>query len=132
MSGKQVKLQRRRNFSESFKKERVKEYESGSFTVLELSKLFNIRHTTLYRWIYKYSTYQRRNVIMVEMKDSASKKLKDYEQKIADLERALGQKQLNIEYLEKLIEIANQTYSIDIKKNANTPRSPGSRHTDKS
>jgi len=51
MSGKQVKLQRRRNFSESFKKERVKEYESGSFTVLELSKLFNIRHTTLYRWI---------------------------------------------------------------------------------
>lgn len=69
---------------------------------------------------------------MVEMKDSANKKLKDYERRIADLERSLGQKQLNIDYLEKLIEIANQTYSINIKKNANTPPSGGSGTIDKS
>lgn len=102
-----------------------------NFTVVEISELFHIDRSMLYRWIYQYSNYQRKNTVIVEMKDSASQKLKDYQKRIADLERALGQKQLNIDYLEKLIEIANGTYSIDIKKNANTPSSAGSGNTSK-
>jgi transposase len=126
MSGKRVKLRTRRVFSESFKKARVKEYEQGEYSVGELSKLFDILPIVLYRWIHKYSVYNRKRTVIVEMKDSATQKLKDYEKRIGELERALGQKQLNIDYLEKMIDLAKDEYSIDIKKNSNTPLSNGS------
>lgn len=126
MSGKRVKLRARRVFSEAFKKARVKEYEQGEHTIKELSRIFDIQSTVIYRWIYKYSVYNKKRAVIVEMKESAKQKLKDYENRIADLERALGQKQLNIDFLEKMIELAEQEYSIKIKKNSNTPLSHGS------
>ncbi|MER3327995.1 MAG: transposase, partial [Candidatus Kapaibacterium sp.] len=79
-----------------------------------------------YRWIHRYSIYNKKRAILVEMKDSSTQKLKDYEKRIAELERIVGQKQLNIDFLEKMIDLAEQEYNVDIKKNANTPLSPGS------
>ena len=129
MSKKRVKLRTRRVFSEEFKKARIKEYESGEYSVSELSRLFNIHDRVIYRWIHRYSTYNKKRAILVEMKDSGKQKLKDYEKRIADLERIVGQKQLNIDFLEKMIGLAEQEYEVDIKKNADTPLSPGSGKT---
>jgi transposase len=47
------------------------------------------------------------------------------------LNAAVGQKQIMIDYLEKMIDLAKETYSIDIKKNSNTPPSGGSKPTGK-
>lgn len=58
-------------------------------------------------------------------------KLKELQNRIAELEQALGQKQMNIDYLEKMIELAKEQYDIDIKKNSNTPQSGGSKTTKK-
>lgn len=58
MAKKRVKTIRK--FSEEFKLQRVKEYESGEFTVLQLAKMFNINPQTVYNWIYKYSTYNQK------------------------------------------------------------------------
>lgn len=129
MSQKRVKLRAHRVFSEEFKKARIKEYESGEQSVVELSRLFNIQGALIYRWIHRYSFYNKKRTILVEMKDSAKQKLKDYEKRIADLERIVGQKQLNIDFLEKMIDLAEQEYKVDIKKNVNTPLSPGSGKT---
>lgn len=126
MSKKRVKLRKSRVFSEEFKRARVGEYESGEYSVGELSRLFEIQSVVLYRWIHKFSTYNKKSALIVEMKDSATKKLKEYEKRIADLERALGQKQLNIDYLEKLLELGKEHFNIDLKKNLNTPPSTGS------
>ena len=41
------------------------------------------------------------------MKDSSDKKVKQLEQKIKELERMVGQKQIKIDYLVKMIEIAD-------------------------
>jgi hypothetical protein len=65
------------------------------------------------------------------MTDSSKQKLKELQKRISDLERAVGQKQLNIDFLEKMIEIAKDQYGIDIKKNFNTPPSAGSEKTSK-
>ena len=124
-----VKLRVRRVFSEEFRKARVKEYETGEFSVKEIASLFDIQGVIIYRWIHRYSSYNKKRVILVEMKDSAKQKLKDYEKRIGDLERIVGQKQLNIDFLEKMIELAEQQYSVDIKKKANTPLSLGSGKT---
>lgn len=129
MSGKRTRLNVRRTFDEGFKKARVKEYEKGEFSIRELSTLFDISIVSIYRWIHKYSVYNKKKTIIVEMKDSANQKLKEYEQRIADLERALGQKQLNVDFLEKMIDLAEKEFEIDIKKNSNTPLSNGSEKT---
>ena len=126
-----ITIQSRRIFSEEFKKTCVKEYESGQFSVLELSKLYRIKGVIIYRWIYKYSAYNKRRIKVVEMATSSKEKLKELQKRISDLERVVGQKQLNIDFLEKMIEIAKNEYGIDIKKNFNTPPSTGSEKTSK-
>lgn len=132
MGTKKIKINPRRIFSEDFKKARVKEYESGKFTIQELSRIFDIQHTMIYRWIYFYSVYNKKSVKVVEMADSGMKRLKDLENRIKELERAVGQKQLTIDYLEKMIDLAKEKFDIDIKKNSNTPQSNGSETTNKS
>jgi transposase-like protein len=124
-NGKRVKHLRR--FSEDFKLKIVKEYESGKHSVLELEKIYDISNPTLYNWIYKLSKYNKKSIQVVEMKDSQVQKLKELEQKVKDLERIVGQKQIAIDYLEKMIEIAEDELKIDIKKNSNTPQSGGSK-----
>lgn len=116
-----ITIKRARVFSEEFKKTCVKDYESGQFTVKELSGLYQIQAMIIYRWIYKYSAYNKRKVRVVEMADSSKQKLKELHKKIADLERIVGQKQLNIDFLEKMIELAKDNYGIDIKKKLRYP-----------
>jgi hypothetical protein len=104
----------------------VHEFECGKFSVLQLERLHNLSNPLIYNWIYKYSTSNEKGQRIVEMKDSSTQKLKALEQKIKDLERTVGQKQIMIDYLEKMIDIANEELKVDIKKNSNTPQSNGS------
>lgn len=124
-------ISKHRKFSEDFKKSIVNEFESGKFSVPQLGRLHNISNSIIYNWIYKYSSSNEKGQRIVEMKDSSTQKLKALEQKIKDLERTVGQKQIMIDYLEKMIDIANEELNIDIKKNSNTPQSNGSALTRK-
>jgi predicted RNase H-like nuclease (RuvC/YqgF family) len=69
---------------------------------------------------------------MVHETDSEAYKIKQMQERIKELERAVGQKQLKIDFLEKMIEITEQDLKIDIKKKASTKLSGGSNQTDKS
>ena len=95
----------------------------------ELSKLYQIHRILLYRWIYRYSAYNKKRIKVVEMADSSKKRLKEMQQRIEELERIVGQKQLNIDFLEKMIEMAKDKYGVDVKKNSSTPPSTGSEKT---
>ena len=125
------RIRRRRVFSEDFKLKIVREYESGQYSVSELGIIYDIASQNIYEWIYKYSNYNKKSIQVVEMKDSQAYKLKRMEARIKELERAVGQKQMNIDYLEKMIELAKEHYDIDIKKNSNTLHSGGSKTTKK-
>jgi hypothetical protein len=52
---------------------------------------------------------------VVETKSDAHK-IKELREQIKELERVIGQKQLKIDFQEKMIELAEQTYDVDIKK----------------
>ncbi|QTY26457.1 transposase [Flavobacterium sp. CS20] len=125
------RINTRRKYSEDFKLRIVNEYESGKHSVCELEKIYDIPNASIYNWIYKYSKYNKKSIKVVELKDSQMQKLKELQNRIAELEQALGQKQMNIDYLEKMIELAKEQYDIDIKKNSNTPQSGGSKTTKK-
>jgi predicted RNase H-like nuclease (RuvC/YqgF family) len=62
----------------------------------------------------------------VEHKKSSQQKVKDLERKVKELESALGRKQIKIDFLEEMMEVAKDELNIDIKKNFSTPQSKGS------
>ena len=125
------RLHKRRSYSEEFKRKLVSDFESGISTVRQMERQYGIHNGVIYRWIYQYSNYNEKNVVVVEMKDSQTNRIKELEQQIAQLEQAVGQKHIKIDFLEKMIELAKEHYDIDIKKNYSTPPSGGSKSTDK-
>ena len=124
-------LKKHRRYSEEFKRQIVADYESGEFSVKQLERLHGVSDQSIYNWIYKFSTFNEKGFRVVEMKDSSSKKLQELEAKNKELEAALGRKQIQLDYLEKMIELAKSELDIDIKKNYSTPQSTGSGKTKK-
>lgn len=122
-------LRSHRKFTEDFKRKIVKEFEQGTLSVCQMSRLYGIANTQIYDWIYKFSIFNEKGSRIVEMKDSQTTKFKELEQRIKELEQNVGQKQIKIEFLEKMIELAKQEFNIDIKKNFATPQSNGSKKT---
>lgn len=109
-----------RVYSPDFKRELVDLFESGKFSVCELERMYGICNATLYSWIYKFSKYNVKGQRVVEKSESYMQKLKDMERKIKELEQKVGQKQIMIDYLETMMEVAKEEYNIDIKKNFST------------
>ena len=120
-----------RKYSLEFKKSLVLSFEKGEFSVPQLEKLYNISNASIYSWVYKYSTFNEKGCRIVEMNNSSENKLKELSKKVKELEQMVGQKQIAIEYLEKMIELAKTDLNIDIKKNYNLPPSTGSNLTKK-
>lgn len=124
-------LKKQRIYSEEFKRGLVTDYESGKFSVLQLEKLHGVSNVSIYRWIYKFSTFNEKGLRIIEMKDSSTQKMKELQQRVKELEGIVGRKQIKIDYLDKMIELANDEFKIDIKKNSNTPQSTGLGKTEK-
>ena len=104
-----------RKFSESFKRKKVKEIELGKSTVMEVGKAYEVTRVAVYIWINKYSMKSKPERRIVESK-SDTQRYCNCKKKIADLERKLGQKQIELEFQGKMIELTEKKYRIDIKK----------------
>jgi len=114
-----LKIRQHRIFSEEFKREKVAQITSGQTSILAVSKLWDVTTDSIYNWIYKYSPDHKRGTTVVVQKDSEASKNIELQNKVAELERILGQKQMVIDFQNKLIEIASKELDIDIKKNFN-------------
>lgn len=114
-----------RHFSEEFKKSKVKELVEKRITVTELSRLYGVTRNAVYKWLYKYSAHhEKRTTLVVEM-ESESFKTKRLQQQVAELERIVGKKQLEIDFLEKLLELGSEELGFDLKKNFRSKLSSG-------
>jgi transposase len=114
-----------RHFSDSFKEKVVKDLDSGLTSIKEVSTLYDVKQQTVYTWLYRYSIHHKKGSRMVVELESEGKKTEQLEKRIAELERFVGQKQLSIDYLEKLLELASAHYQTDLKKNFVTQSSIG-------
>jgi len=128
----ELKAARNKYFSTDFKKKRVRELENNLISISDICKTYNVSRTSVYRWIYKYSSMAKKQVKQVIETKSDTKKIQLLEERIKELERALGQKQMMIDIKDKMIEIAEETYDIDIKKKLASKASSGSSTTGKS
>jgi transposase-like protein len=128
----EIKSSNNRYFSEDFKKKRVRELEKNLICIADICKTYHVSRTSVYRWIYKYSSMAKQEVRQVVESKSDTKKIQLLEERIKELERAVGQKQMMIDIKDKMIEIAEDVYDIDIKKKLASKASSGSSTTGKS
>jgi transposase len=121
-----------RYFSEEFKKQKVADIEKKLVSIGQVCRQYQVSRTSVAKWLDKYSPMRKKRERMVHEADSDAYKVKQMQERIKELERAVGQKQLKIDFLEKMIEIAEDDYKVDIKKKLSTKLSGGSDQTKKS
>jgi transposase len=105
-----------RKFSEDFKRKKVSELERNLITVSELCREYQISGTSVYRWIYLYSKMKKKGLKQVVEAKSDSRKLIQMKEQIKELQRIIGEKQVLLDFKDKMIEIAEESYGVDIKK----------------
>ncbi len=125
------KPQFHRSFSEEFKKNKIRELERNITSVSDISRTYSVSRSAVYKWIYKYSAMAKKQVKQVVEAKSDTQKIKALEERIKELERIVGQKQLLLEFKDKMIEIAEATYNVDIKKKVGSKLSSGTTSTGK-
>jgi len=123
---KKLEIRQRRIFSEEFKKQKVKLLVEKKISIHDLSQLYEVSKMSIYRWLYRYSPHHNKGTNQVVQMESESEKTKHFQNKVAELERMLGQKQIQIDFLEKLIELASEDLKVDLKKTFTTPPRSGS------
>ena len=125
------RLKYSRYFSEDFKKKRVFELEQNLVSVLDICRTYQVSRTSVYKWVYKYSAMAKQQVRQVVEAKSDTRKIQLLEERVKELERIVGQKQLLIDFQDKVIDLAEQTYKVDIKKKLSSRPFSGTGPTEK-
>lgn len=119
-----------RYFSEDFKKKKIRELERNITSITDICNTYSVSRTSVYKWIYKYSAMAKKQAKQVVEAKSDTQKIKALQARIKELERIVGQKQLLLEFKDKMIEIAEATYGVDIKKKVGSRLSSGTTSTE--
>lgn len=113
-------IRKMRYFSEELKRKIVNDLDNGTTNIQEVASLHEVTRQTVYQWIYRYSDKHTQGTRMIVELESESKKNIALLARVAELERAVGQKQLERDYLAKVLELASEHYGEDLKKNFGT------------
>lgn len=110
---------RQRTFSTAFKKEKVGLLESGKISVLELSKIYEVSSTAIYKWKRKYGKDILGERIVIE-KISEGQKNVELLKKISELEQIIGKQQVSLLHMESIIECGSELLGEDLSKKYNS------------
>ncbi len=104
-----------RTFSTAFKKEKVALIEQGKITVSELSAIYEVSGTAIYKWIKKFSKLGAGERVVIE-KVSEEEKNRELLKRISELERIVGKKQLELDYYKTTLEVLSEEQGEDLTK----------------
>ena len=113
---------RRPRFTTTFKKQAVEYILKNDITHRAAGKYFNVSHGLIYRWIKAYHTeIEDLNPIGTMATLSPSVHYDDNrDEQIKVLQNALDMAQLKVTGLDTMIDLAESTYKISIRKNFGT------------
>ncbi|NJB87848.1 transposase-like protein [Lewinella marina] len=104
-----------RRFSEPFKRRCVAQLTAGEVSIAQGCRLWQVSRTSLYQWIYLYSDRIKGTHTVVEM-ESEGKRIERLLARLAELERIVGCKQMEIDLLQTTLDLASQEVGYDLKK----------------
>lgn len=109
-------------YSEAFKRKVVQDIITGIYSANKAREVYDIGgKMTIYKWLDQYGIPTKFNKQGVKMKKQKSQSLTDLQARIRLLEQVVADLSLEKKILETTIDIANQTYNLDLKKNTEIP-----------
>lgn len=105
-----------RVFSKELKKKLVEDIELKKIKVRDVVNLYRVSDTSVYKWLNQYSSINKTGVKMVVESESTETKFDKLLGRISELECNVGKKQLEIEFLNKVIDICSEKLGYDVKK----------------
>jgi transposase len=127
-----VQERQKRYFSEDFRRKKVCEIERNLTSIAEVSRAYQVSTTAIYKWIYRYSRMRKKGEKQVVESKSDSQKILALKEQVKELERIIGEKQVKLDFQEKMIDLAEKEFKIDIKKKFSGKRSSGTGSKEKS
>lgn len=122
----------RRVFSEEFKRKKVREIEQKITTIAQISRQYEVREGNVSKWMAKYGQNYMKGVRTIVESESDTEKIAALKAQVAELQRIIGQKQVQLEFKDKMIELAEDVYGVDIKKKFEQKPSSGTGNIEKS
>lgn len=105
-----------KGYSQAFKQKVVREYEAG-VSVYKLRQKYGIGgHTTVKRWIEKYSRSGYRSEVVHIQTIEDHQEVQAMKERIEELESALAESVLENRMLKATINVASNALDVDIKK----------------
>jgi transposase-like protein len=111
-----LEQRRLRKISEGFRIQKVVELDQKRTNIYVICREYEVSSTTVYRWLNKYGKMKKKSERIIVESESDTKKLLELKKRVAELERIVGQKQILLDFKDKMIEIAEEMYGVDIKK----------------
>ncbi len=105
-----------RRFSENFKREKVREIDLKKTKITDICRVYEVSKSTVREWINKYGMKSEKGVKIIVETESDTNQLLALKKQVAELERIVGQKQIQLDFKDKMIDIAEEMYGVDIKK----------------
>lgn len=124
-SNQKLEIRDRRIFSESLKKQIIKELVNKRITIKQITREHQVSETAVYKWLYKYSPVHHQKCTLVVQMESEEQQKQHLQQRLSELERIVGQKQMEIDFLNKLLEVGSKELGFDLKKSFSFPPSNG-------
>lgn len=106
---------RRRRFTEDFKKSQVQLIEAGKLSVLEVSKLYQVRPNNVYNWVKKFGVNPLQQQIIISDGSEVSR-LKELERENKRLLEIIGKQQVELFYQRTVVELAKSKLGEDFEK----------------
>ena len=104
-----------RHFSTAFKKEKVELLDKGKITVTELSKIYNVTRSAIYKWKRKFSSLEKTERIVIEKVSEENKNI-ELLNRIKELEQIIGRKQIELDYYKTAINVLSEQEGEDLLK----------------
>lgn len=121
-----------RRYSESFKRHVIAEIDAGRLTKESARRRYEIAgKSTVLRWYRAYSKFAQAGITlhlsMTEKQTQSHQRLKaesrEKDQRIRVLEKALVNAELKNQLLDEIINLAEETYKIPVRKNSGAKQS---------
>jgi transposase len=113
-------------YSEAFKRQVVREIDSGRLDWNGARRKYGVGgHVTIQRWHSRYSKFARNGRLIRMINTEQQYRDQEQQERIRDLEHALADAHLQIRALDTLIDLAEETYKIPLRKNSGAKQSSG-------
>lgn len=107
-----------KRYSEAFKRQVIREYENGD-SIADLKKKYGITGgSTIPNWIKKYAKQGFRHELVRIQSAEEADRVRELEEQVEELEQALGRVVLEKLKIESILEELEETYGVEVKKNA--------------